>query len=293
MKRSRPDLDTEGLQKYIEDLQKCISLQYSKCKKRQQKFNKTLDSLIPLLESRGHLSSTLKHSIFSFCNHKIELARLEQYENLQIGVNSVVSDDLQQLETVLANMRAKPAALYSNTKTQSYKELLEEIIGEKPDFPPLSYLLDETTPDQLAFKASFFKESLKKFADSDVEENIQQIPREAAPAAPTKGKVGRPKGSTNKDRPKSVAQSILPAQITNPVLTEDEQNLLEKIDNCKRFVVRPDSANIFKVTQKKRVKIFGANSNGENSAMMTPELEEMLSRMEAKLEYDQTIQNKK
>ena len=276
MKRARHDLSNEELQEYIRNLSKCIQLQYSTYTKHKHKFDKTLDSLLPLLESRGYPPALIRYSNPFLIAPRIELSRME---NNEFSVNSVVAEESVQLETILSNLRSKnPYGM--RTRVPTHKELLEEVIGEKmsTDKLPIPWLLDETTPDQMQNRSNSFKEALKKFTDSD-DEQIQAVAKEIA--QPAKAKVGRPKGSMNKDKGKMIPQQ-------SEHLNEEEAMLIERFNCCKNLI-RNQSWSGMAPKQKipRSVNVFGANSAGERPTLLITELEEALGKVAAKLETNQ------
>ena len=133
---------------------------------------------------------------------------------------------------------------------------------------PIKCLTEDINIDKMQESLSKFKEKFRHCPDSD-NEIVQPTPKE--PVQSQKGKVGRPKGSTNKEKFKAPAVSLP---------NEDEHKLIDKYNKIRITLDKPRGS----VKRRRFIKIFGVNSSGEKSLSFTPDLEERCMRAEEVLE---------
>lgn len=247
-------MDNEELEEWIESVSACIREEYSGCRKRERKFEKTIQPLLALLESRGYNPAVIRYSKLAL---PVELSRLETEE---VGANSVANEEAMQMDTIIGNIY--PKSQFCGAE-QSYKELLEEIVNEPidPNSLPVPWLLEDSSLEQMQSSASRFREALKQFPDSD-SEVAQSAQKEAA--NPVKGKPGRPRGSARREK--------LKAAVSNE--NEDEKELLENFRRIKDHIRKSSAPS----KMRKVIGIFGIGTLNGKGSDIAPELRERLCR---------------
>ncbi len=158
----------------------------------------------------------------------------------------VLGEDAAQLDYILPCLRLNSSQRFFAAMPElsaNYKELLEEIVGERvgEDGPSIPWLFDDAKPVQYAQKVGKFRATLANCVDSDDEQAPQRAvpglpPRKDSSPAKPPTKAGRPKGSTNKDKSGTAPQQRAPAP--QELGSEDEQRLLDRFRKCKNYVIK-------------------------------------------------------
>ena len=211
-------------------------------------------------------------------------------EDEGVTANSVTNEDSAQFEYILSNLRlgahiGRAGGNVPESK-QSYKQLLEEVVGCNIAESDISIpgLFDTTTSTQHQQNSANFRSFLGTCIDSDEEQPQQAHYAAAKDTVPIKpvSKVGRPKGSTNKEKP-----LYRPPDCVN----DDEQRLLAQYKECKVRMSRSRAAHdtTSRQPENKAFRVFGTSLGTGKVRSMTPQMENVLAKIVDFLEKEEDV----